>query len=255
MSSEVLSSLSNILRSELQQHCFMCLSEKQVVGQRVWNVLHAPLLSFAFLCCDFVFTFLFKCHVVKNAGLLSHSPCLSWEILVSSYLDLRKCVPWAPQTSLFTDINECEIGAHNCDRHAICTNTAGSFKCSCSPGWIGDGIKCTGESHAFVFICKVRPQWGSGNSEKGNTTPIKWEGKWLLNFFVWFDMICWRTSSTPWYLWNQHYLMFGLWNDENRLYHGERWFVLENKVQALVLSALELPQSQLPCQTSLMVCR
>ncbi|KAG3285284.1 hypothetical protein H1C71_008881, partial [Ictidomys tridecemlineatus] len=41
------------------------------------------------------------------------------------------------------DINECEIGAHNCGRHAVCTNTAGSFKCSCSPGWIGDGIKCT----------------------------------------------------------------------------------------------------------------
>ncbi|MDN0705613.1 hypothetical protein FCX65_25555 [Escherichia coli] len=45
---------------------------------------------------------------------------------------------------IFPDINECEIGAHNCDRHAVCTNTAGSFKCSCSPGWIGDGIKCTG---------------------------------------------------------------------------------------------------------------
>ncbi|KTF88594.1 hypothetical protein cypCar_00038978 [Cyprinus carpio] len=42
-----------------------------------------------------------------------------------------------------TDINECEIGAHNCDRHAICTNTASSFKCSCAPGWIGNGITCT----------------------------------------------------------------------------------------------------------------
>ncbi|KTG03207.1 hypothetical protein cypCar_00036026, partial [Cyprinus carpio] len=40
-------------------------------------------------------------------------------------------------------INECEIGAHNCDRHASCTNTAGSFRCSCAPGWIGNGIKCT----------------------------------------------------------------------------------------------------------------
>uniref|UniRef100_F6ZCP2 Fibrillin 1 n=1 Tax=Ornithorhynchus anatinus TaxID=9258 RepID=F6ZCP2_ORNAN len=53
------------------------------------------------------------------------------------------------QTSLVSrhgctdDINECEIGAHNCDRHALCTNTAGSFKCSCSPGWIGNGVKCT----------------------------------------------------------------------------------------------------------------
>ncbi|XP_013909329.1 PREDICTED: armadillo repeat-containing protein 12 [Thamnophis sirtalis] len=42
-----------------------------------------------------------------------------------------------------SDINECEIGADNCDRNAICTNTAGSFKCGCKPGWLGDGIKCT----------------------------------------------------------------------------------------------------------------
>lgn len=45
-----------------------------------------------------------------------------------------------------SDINECEIGAHNCARHATCTNTAGSFKCNCAPGWIGDGLKCTGEA-------------------------------------------------------------------------------------------------------------
>lgn len=53
---------------------------------------------------------------------------------------------------VFADINECEIGAHNCDRHAICTNTAGSFKCSCSPGWIGNGIKCTGEGHMHLYL-------------------------------------------------------------------------------------------------------
>lgn len=57
----------------------------------------------------------------------------------------------------FSDINECEIGAHNCDRHAVCTNTAGSFKCSCSPGWIGDGIKCTGmleNNRHFPMNCR-----------------------------------------------------------------------------------------------------
>lgn len=57
----------------------------------------------------------------------------------------------------FADINECEIGAHNCDRHAVCTNTAGSFKCSCSPGWIGDGIKCTGaleNNRHFPMNCR-----------------------------------------------------------------------------------------------------
>lgn len=46
-----------------------------------------------------------------------------------------------------SDINECEIGAQNCDRHATCTNTAGSFKCSCAPGWIGDGLECRGLLH------------------------------------------------------------------------------------------------------------
>lgn len=48
--------------------------------------------------------------------------------------------------SSLSDINECEIGAHNCDRHATCTNTAGSFKCNCAPGWIGNGLKCTGKA-------------------------------------------------------------------------------------------------------------
>lgn len=49
--------------------------------------------------------------------------------------------------SSLSDVNECEIGAHNCDRHATCTNTAGGFKCNCAPGWIGDGLKCTGKCY------------------------------------------------------------------------------------------------------------
>lgn len=48
-------------------------------------------------------------------------------------------------TALFLDINECEIGAHNCDMHAACVNVPGSFKCRCRDGWVGDGIKCVGE--------------------------------------------------------------------------------------------------------------
>ena len=43
------------------------------------------------------------------------------------------------------DIDECEIGAHNCDMHAACLNVPGSFKCRCRDGWVGDGIKCVGE--------------------------------------------------------------------------------------------------------------
>uniref|UniRef100_A0A671W6W6 Fibrillin-1 n=1 Tax=Sparus aurata TaxID=8175 RepID=A0A671W6W6_SPAAU len=59
-----------------------------------------------------------------------------------------------------TDINECEIGAHNCDRHATCTNTAGSFKCNCAPGWIGNGLKCTGKADDLKCSGGVPPLSG-----------------------------------------------------------------------------------------------
>ena len=44
-------------------------------------------------------------------------------------------------------IDECEIGAHNCDMHAACVNIPGSLKCRCRDGWVGDGIKCVGKYH------------------------------------------------------------------------------------------------------------
>ena len=63
------------------------------------------------------------------------------------------CMPCNGSSSL-SDINECEIGAHNCDRHATCTNTAGSFKCKCFPGWIGDGLKCSGTGDCMCKLCE-----------------------------------------------------------------------------------------------------
>ncbi|GJS91616.1 wall-associated receptor kinase-like protein 8 [Tanacetum coccineum] len=39
-----------------------------------------------------------------------------------------------------TDINECKVrGTHPC--YGVCTNTPGSYNCSCPPGFIGDAIK------------------------------------------------------------------------------------------------------------------
>lgn len=57
-----------------------------------------------------------------------------------------------------SDVDECEIGAHNCDMHAACINVPGSFKCRCRDGWVGDGIKCVGELIAnknFVLACSL----------------------------------------------------------------------------------------------------
>ena len=38
------------------------------------------------------------------------------------------------------DIDECASGTHNCiSERAICTNTLGSYKCTCKSGYRGDG--------------------------------------------------------------------------------------------------------------------
>ena len=48
------------------------------------------------------------------------------------------------------DIDECKINV--CHQNASCTNTKGSYICTCSPGYIGDGLDCKGKFgffHAF----------------------------------------------------------------------------------------------------------
>lgn len=56
---------------------------------------------------------------------------------------------------VFVDVDECEIGAHNCDLQASCVNVPGSFRCSCKEGWIGNGIKCIGEYKLIVQFISV----------------------------------------------------------------------------------------------------
>ena len=58
---------------------------------------------------------------------------------------------------LFPDINECDVGIHNCHKDATCFNTHGSFNCSCNndtlwnsevekygTGFEGNGTHCQG---------------------------------------------------------------------------------------------------------------
>ena len=49
---------------------------------------------------------------------------------------------------LISDIDECSKNSHNCSyTTATCTNTRGSFKYICKPGFSGDGHNCTGTKH------------------------------------------------------------------------------------------------------------
>ena len=52
----------------------------------------------------------------------------------------------------FLDINECEVGKHNCHANAICNNIKGSFECTCKPGYSGNGVNCTGKNSTSVFF-------------------------------------------------------------------------------------------------------
>jgi len=52
-----------------------------------------------------------------------------------------------PSLTGTTDIDECALGIDNCASRAnggSCTNSVGSFKCSCINGYSGNGISCTG---------------------------------------------------------------------------------------------------------------
>ena len=55
-------------------------------------------------------------------------------------------------SSLFLDIDECTNNTHKCDVNAVCNNTVGSYKCSCKPGYSGDGKKCTGKFQLLFLI-------------------------------------------------------------------------------------------------------
>ena len=48
------------------------------------------------------------------------------------------------------DVDECSDGTDDCDGNAECENTDGSHTCSCSTGYSGTGLICTGISILHV---------------------------------------------------------------------------------------------------------
>lgn len=46
--------------------------------------------------------------------------------------------------SIFSDIEECVTETDNCHADANCTNTKGSFYCTCHHGYSGNGVTCLG---------------------------------------------------------------------------------------------------------------
>ena len=54
--------------------------------------------------------------------------------------------------TFLTDIDECATPDTNeCDTNAECSNTEGSYTCSCRVGYTGDGKNCAG-NEIYIFI-------------------------------------------------------------------------------------------------------
>ena len=54
---------------------------------------------------------------------------------------------------VIADIDECSSGTHHCHVNATCTDTDGSFTCSCNNGFTGDGRQCKGMCSFFSIQC------------------------------------------------------------------------------------------------------
>ena len=57
-------------------------------------------------------------------------------------------------SSASTDVDECTLGEHTCNVNANCTDTDGSFNCTCREGFEGNGFNCTGDNpiHRYFTI-------------------------------------------------------------------------------------------------------
>ena len=46
---------------------------------------------------------------------------------------------------VYSDVDECTASSPVCDVNANCTDTRGSYRCTCKSGFSGDGKTCKGD--------------------------------------------------------------------------------------------------------------
>ena len=59
-----------------------------------------------------------------------------------------------------TDFDECKDPKRNeCHKKAKCTNTEGSYNCTCIDGYVGNGTLCQGMVAILLFASLIVTMW------------------------------------------------------------------------------------------------
>ena len=71
---------------------------------------------------------------------------ITFHILRVLFRSYKTCI------TSYIDINECIMSIDDCHSAATCTNTIGSYTCTCNTGYTGDGQTCIGNKiHVLLY--------------------------------------------------------------------------------------------------------
>ena len=115
-----------------------------LMAKKHWNLL-------------FWFEYIFRCYRDTKTTKTS--------LAVYTLTGFERALYYCFKSDSYLDINECHVNSlsqehvdnysHNCHVDANCTNTKGSFYCTCHTGYSGDGVTCIGTKYVLTITYKV----------------------------------------------------------------------------------------------------